>query len=209
VLAKEFAAAPLVIFTGYRAIRGERDHALRVLAVALVPLIVWGTLQLVLMLRFNYSYAGSASTALTEGAYLSHWLASLSPRGALTAIFNEYGAVYLLAAVGLATANRQLRQLSIAAIPALAAFLYVQQPDRALWNFHFLAVPLAVVVLDRAPAAVTAAFIVSFGLANLRLGAQLAMVPSPRISMLVSLVIAVAAVVAPRVQRQRVQLEPA
>jgi hypothetical protein len=70
----------------------------------------------------------------------------------------------------------------------------VQQPDRALWNFHFLVTPLAALALERAPVALTVLTVVTFGFANLRVGAQLTMVPAARFAMAASVLFATAAV---------------
>jgi hypothetical protein len=70
----------------------------------------------------------------------------------------------------------------------------VEQPDRALWNFHFIAIPLAVLVLERLPAWASALFVVSFGLANLRLGAQMSLAPPATVGLGLSTVIALAAI---------------
>jgi hypothetical protein len=87
-------------------------------------------------------------------------------------MFNEFGALYVLAPCGLLFAPRSLRVLAMVSLPFAAIFGYLQQPDRALWNFHFLVVPLAALVLDRAPARLAWATVGVFGVGNLRVGAQ-------------------------------------
>ena len=47
---------------------------------------------------------------------------------------------------------------------------YVQQPDRALWNFAFVAVPIAVLALAESSNVLCWLFVVCYGVGNLRLG---------------------------------------
>src|SRR5206468_2555243 len=86
--------------------------------------------------------------------------------------------------------------LTWSALPIAAVFCYVQQPDRALWNFHYLVAPLAAVALERSSTAVAAAFVAAFAIGNLRLGAQLPIAPIARVAIAGSVVLAVAATVA-------------
>jgi hypothetical protein len=87
-----------------------------------------------------------------------------------------------------------MRLLAVASIPAMLALVYVQQPDRALWNFHFVVIPFAVLVLESLPAWGQALFVAMFGLSNLRFGAQLTFVPSGLGPLTVSLVLAAIAI---------------
>lgn len=196
VLAKEFAAAPLWIFALWAFLQRRWDAATRVLLAALTATLVWLTFELVLMMFFNYSYGGSRSADWREGSYLGWWLHLIGPRAAASALFGEYGALYMLMPVGLMVARHDLRLLALSAVPAVLVLAFVQQPDRALWNFHFIAIPLAVLVLERLPAWTGALFVACFGLANLRLGAQLAFVPAARFALALSIAIAAAAIVA-------------
>jgi hypothetical protein len=196
VTAKEFAVAPTYMFAGSAWIEGRRELAARAFVAANMGLIVWLTLQLVLIVGFNYSYGDSPSTHLLSGGYLLTWTNELGLRGAATALVNEFGAIWVLAPAGLVLASSALRRLTVVALPVAAIFAYVQQPDRALWNFHFLAAPLSALVLERARPAVAVATIATFALANLRVGAQLRWMPAARFTMLVSAVLAVVAIAA-------------
>jgi hypothetical protein len=193
VLAKEFAAAPLWICTIWAALQRRWDLAARVLLAAMTATLVWLALHITLMTLFNYSYGGSASADLSGGGYLTLWLRQTPPRTAAAAVFGEYGALYLLIPVGVMLAPRDLRLLALAAVPAVLALVYVQQPDRALWNFHFIAIPLAVLVLARLPAWAAALFVGCYGFGNLRLGAQVQFIPAARFAVGLSIVIAAAA----------------
>ena len=195
VFAKEFAAAPLFAFFGYAVLARRWLLAGRVLVAAAFAFIVWMLLQLTLMLRFNYGYGDSASTNLLSGGNLLPWISRQSPRGALSAVFNEYGVVYLLAPVGLIWfASPLLRRLALASVPAALLFAYVQQPDRALWNFHFVMLPLAALVLERVWQPLAWATVVAFAAANLRVGGQLSFVPAARWTLACSVVLGLVAI---------------
>jgi hypothetical protein len=193
VLAKEFAAAPAYLFAAAAVLQRRYPVALRALAAANCALIVWMLLQFTLMLRFNYSYGDSSSTHLLSGGYLATWLSELGPRAAAIAMFNEFGVLWLLAPIGVWLAPPALRQVTIAAVPVALVFGYVQQPDRALWNFHFLVTPLSALVLSRVPPVAAWATIAAFAFANLRVGAQLMFVPAARAAIGISVAIAIAA----------------
>ena len=70
----------------------------------------------------------------------------------------------------------------------------MQQPDRALWNFHFLVTPLAALILERVPVALAWATIALFAFANLRVGAQLTDAPLARFTLAVSGILAMVSV---------------
>ena len=192
VLAKEFAAAPMVIFSVATAAAGRVNESLRVLAAGNVALLVWLSLQLVLIIGFNYSYADNASTHLLSGGYLGYWLSRQSWAVSAMAIYGELGVLWMLAPIGLWLAPPELRRFAFAAVPVALLFAYVQQPDRALWNFHFILTPLAALVLVRVPAPMAWSCIAAFALANLRLGAQLPHFPPARVSLAISAMLAFA-----------------
>jgi hypothetical protein len=194
VLAKEFAVAPLWIFAIASAIAREWDRFYRVLLGAMTATLICVALHTWLTLKYNYSLADNTSTHLLSGGFLRVWVSYVTPRVAAAVVFAEFGALFLLIPAGLWWASRQLRQFAIAAVPALVALAYVQQPDRALWNFHFLAIPLAVLVLDALPPVLAWLFVATYALANLRVGAQIGFVPSARFPVAVSVLLALAAI---------------
>ena len=209
VMAKEFVAAPLFIFSAASWLDGRRGLALRVLSAANLALIAWLILQLTLMLRFNYSYGENPSTHLLSGGYLARWISEQSPRAAVSALINEFGALWILAPAGLLLAPAALRRFTLLALPVTAVFAYVQQPDRALWNFHFLVTPLAALTLDRVPVALAWLTIALFAFANLRVGAQLTGVPAARFALAVSGMMALASVALAWRDHRKVTLAPA
>jgi hypothetical protein len=194
VLAKEFAAAPLYALTLYHAVARQWMSALRALVAANAALITWGVLTITLMLRFNYGWGwnGVGSANLTGGSALALWAGPQSIRGMAFAMFNEFGALYVLAPVGFVLASARLRRLVVVSLPIAAFFAYVQQPDRALWNFHYLVAPLAALLLERAPAALAWATIVLFAIGNLRVGAQLPIAAVGRVALGGSVLLAIA-----------------
>lgn len=195
VLAKEFAAAPMLIATAAAASGRQFERSLRILAAANVALIAWLCLQLSLIIVFNYGYGGNPSTRITAGGYLATWLEQQSPLVSALALFGEFGMLWLLAPAGYRHASSAVRRVALAAIPVALVFGYVQQPDRAFWNLHFVVTPLAALALDRAPAILAWSCVGLFALANLRLGAQLPFAPSARAGLAASMLIAAVCVV--------------
>jgi hypothetical protein len=202
ILAKEFAAAPLWIFMAFSALERRWPAALRLFFWASTVTLAWLATQASFMALLNYAYGATASADLLHGGFLATWLRSVRVTGAAAYLFTSFGALYLLWPLGLVRGSRELRLLALAAVPAVVAFVYVEQPERALWNFHFLVLPLAAVILQNLPAWLTAVFVASFGIANLRWGAQLPVRDAARAALLVSLVIA--AIAAFRALRQPV-----
>lgn len=191
VLGKEFAAAPLYAFALYQAAERQWVPALRALIAGNAAFITWALLTIVLMLRFNYGWGwnGVGSANLTGGAALALWAEKQTPRGIASAMFIQFGALYALAPVGFALASARMRRLAIASLPIAALFAYVQQPDRALWNFHYLVTPFAALVLKRAPATAWAT-IALFAIGNLRVAAQMPIAPWSHVAIAGSVVLA-------------------
>jgi hypothetical protein len=195
VFAKEFAAAPLFLFALYDALERRRPLFVRTLAAANAVFILWAIFHLTMIIRFNYGYGGTTSNRFLSGGGIGPWLQEQSVRGVISAMFNEFGALYVLAPAGFFLAPRALKRLAIVAAPIALIFCYVQQPDRALWNFHFLVAPLGALALERAPVAIAAATLATFAFANLRVGAQLTMVPAARFALGLSVLFAIASIV--------------
>jgi hypothetical protein len=118
VFAKEFAAAPLFVFTLNEALERRWPAALRTLAAANAVFIVWAVFHLTMIIRFNYGYGGTTSTKFMSGGGIGPWLQGQSVRGIVSAMFNEFGALYVLAPAGFVLAPPSLRRLTIAAAPA-------------------------------------------------------------------------------------------
>jgi hypothetical protein len=193
VFAKEFAAAPLYISAAAAALRRDWPSVFKLALLAIGVTAVWLALQIGLMTAFDYSYNANPSSRPLEGGYLRVWLENVPPKNAAFALFGAFGALTLLLPVAWMRAPLALRHLAAGAIPALLAFMYVATPERALWNFYFLAIPLAAIVLAKAPAMLQWAFVAAFAIANLRIGAQMPQVPAARYALAVSVVIALIA----------------
>jgi len=193
IFAKEFAAAPLYIAAGAAGMARDWPAFWRSAAVALGVTLLWVCLQWGLMAAFGYSYNDNPSARPLEGGYLRLWLSHVTPASAAFALFSVFGALTVLVPSGWRQVPKPLRHLAIGAIPALFAFMYVATPERALWNFYFLVVPLGAVVLARLPLPFAWLFVGCYWLANLRIGAQIAEVPASRYAMTASLMLALAA----------------
>jgi hypothetical protein len=204
VFAKEFAAAPLWIFTAYAVLSRRWPAAARLLLVATAVTLVWLAKQAGLMAFLNYRYGFTASVDLLHGGYIASWLSRVGWSGAVMYLFTTFGALYVLLPAGFARAGRELRLLAVATVPAALAFLYVEQPERALWNFHFIVIPLAVVALEGLPAWMLASFTAACGIVGLRFGAQLDIRPAARVALIAALAIGVCAVVLARRREQNV-----
>jgi hypothetical protein len=140
---------------------------------------IWGAWQLTSRTLWHYAPV-QHSGKLLEGAFLAFWLSNIGATLALVSIAAAFGALWILWPAGVASGPRELRQLTIAATLPLLFFIYVQQPDRALWNFAFAVMPAAAVVLDRVPSALGWLLVMVQALVNLRIGAQLPFAPPVR-----------------------------
>lgn len=198
VFAKEFVVAPIVIVAIAAVRAGRRALALRAVWAAFAAFGVWLGLQFFFMYGLGYTYGDNHSPKIFEGGYVVYWLRHESLAASAAAMFVEFGALYLLIPFGFVRAPRELRDLAVAAIPIALIFGYVQQPDRALWNFHYLASPLAALVLEPLPNILVGSFVLLFALANLRIGAQVSGIPEARYALALTVVLAVVALVADR-----------
>jgi hypothetical protein len=197
VFAKEFAAAPIYAYAACSALEGQWTTAVRTVVAGNFAFLTWVILTVSLMLGAHYTWGhnGVGSADLAHGAALALWLRDQSLRGIASAMFNEFGALYLLVPVGLVLAPSRLRRLAFVSVPIAAIFCVVQQPDRALWNFHYLIVPCAAVVLAAVPAVLAWATVALFAVGNLRLGAQLPIAAVAHVAIAGSLVLAATTVV--------------
>lgn len=186
ILAKEFAVVPAYIHAVVEWFEGRRAAAMRAAAIAIGALSAWIALQWWLRESYGYYFGATLSAQPLRGGYLWHWYQQTPGRVALLSMVAELGVLWLLAPAGWRYAPARLRHVAIAAAPAAAALAYLQQPDRALWNFHFILTPLAAVALERVPALLATATLLTFATANLRVGAQLAFAPSATVSLAAS-----------------------
>ena len=114
VFAKEFAAAPLWIGVGYAILVHRRDLFWRCSAAAVTATLIWVALQIALILRFNYSYGGSASALVFEGGNFTRWFRLLGPTQSLGAL-----AVHVVPVVALAAAAVRRARASCSISPWL------------------------------------------------------------------------------------------
>ena len=188
VFGKEFAAVPLFV-AGLTWLQQRRlAEAGRALLAFVVVLAAWGAWQATSRQLLGYAPV-QHSGELLEGAFLAFWLANLGAWPVVVSIPAGFGSLWLLWPAGVAWGSRELRQLTAASILPLLVFNYVQQPDRALWNFAFAVMPAVAVVLDRIPSALGWSLVVVQALLNLRIGAQLAFVPPVRVTLVAAMVL--------------------
>ncbi|MDO8680106.1 MAG: hypothetical protein Q7R30_16400 [Acidobacteriota bacterium] len=186
VFGKEFAAVPLFV-AGVTWLQQRRiAHSVRALVAFGCVVAIWSAWQLSSRAVWNYAPV-QHSGKLLEGAFLAFWLANIGPALAVVSIAAAFGALWILWPAGVAWGTRELRQLTVAAMLPLLFFNYVQQPDRALWNFAFAVMPAAAVVLDRIPAALGWLLVAVQALLNLRIGAQLPFVPPVRATLVAAM----------------------
>ncbi|MGH9384937.1 MAG: hypothetical protein ACRD2N_11685 [Vicinamibacterales bacterium] len=200
IFAKEFAAAPLFIGAGAAGLLGEWPRFRRSLLIGLAVTAFWTAYQISLMVFFDYAYDANPSINLFAGGYFWYWLQHVSPLTAIATVFASFGAAYLLAAAGLIRAPDLLRALAAGAVLPALAFMYVETPDRALFNLFFVVAPLAALALISTPLIARWVFVASYGLANLRMASSWEVLPPARFALGVSLAVALVAVV--RMRRQ-------
>ena len=206
IFGKEVAAAPLFIAAIAQGIERQWQQASRTLAVAVGVTAIWIAWQLALIFLFDHGYGPNPSVDIFAGGYFRYWLEHSGLRNAAVAVFVEYGAVWILAACGWLAAPPRLRAFALGAVPPALALCYVQIPDRALWNFYYLWLPLAAIVLASLPPAIAWLFVATFGLANLRVAANIMSVPPIRFSLGVTLVVSIVAIGVMRRRRAEVAL---
>ena len=175
VFAKEFAAAPLYAFAAYAFVERRWLAAVRAIVAANAAFIVWALLTLTLMLRFDYTYGwnGNGSADFAHGAALALWMQHQSARGIAFAMFNEFGALYLLAPPAFSS-----RPDAAPDRPRLAAVCrnLRLRPAARSWFVEF---PLSGRAARRLGTrsglrpSLAWATLVSFAVGNLRVGAQL------------------------------------
>ena len=207
VFAKEFAAVPLWMFTIVAALERRWEEATKTLLTAMTVTLVWFGSLTFLMAFYNYGFGENKSVDLLHGGYLGLWLSSVGVSGAVKYLFMVFGALYVLFPAGFQRSPRKLQRLVIASVPAAVVFLYVQQPERALWNFHFVVIAVAVAALAALPEWAAWLFVICFGITNLRFGAQLLTASAGRLALVMSLLLAGAAVWRVRLNRHAIPAE--
>jgi hypothetical protein len=195
ILAKEFAVVPLFV-TGLQWFQQRRfAETWRVWLGGFLVIVLWLGWQTFLRQAYGYSDGGNQSFRVLSGGYLIHWVRSLSPSLVVASLLMPFGILWILWIGGLMVGRRELVQLTLAAAPCILALCYVQQPDRALWNFAFVVMPAAAMVLSCSSALLGWGLVAAHAMANLRYGAQLTFVPPAKYSLLVGSALALVAVV--------------
>ena len=165
--AKEFAVAPLWIFAVFGGLLRRTDIVLKSAAGAALASAAWVGQQLWFILAHNYSYGGNSSARILEGGYLLTWIRWIGPVQAIGAMALHFGPLAWLLTAGFRRSPRELKLLALASAPAALVFAYVQQPDRAIWNFQFVLLPLAAVTFQGAPLWLRATWLTAFAISHL------------------------------------------
>jgi hypothetical protein len=179
-LAKEFAAIPLYVMAAVRAQQRRYAESRSALAAAAAATLVWTGWQAALRLGLRYETGPTFSANLLSGGFIGFWVTHIGRGLIVKSIASVFAGFWLLWAAGLVWGPAFVRQLALAAAPTILVLCYLQQPDRALWNFAFVVMPAAAVVLDRVSAPLGWALVFAQSLANLRFGAQLPIAPPAR-----------------------------
>ena len=203
VLAKEFAAVPLVVSALVRLQQRRFTEASTLGAWAMLVIALWGAWNLYARTAWGYSTIYSHSDNLLSGGFIAFWLDNISVTLALTAVAAVFGGLWVLWPAGVHLGPPFVRHVTWAAAVPLVLFNYVQQPDRALWNFAFVVMPAAAMVLDRVSAGLGWTLVAIQALVGLRIGAQLTVVPSVRLTLVAALVTAIVVVWHSYSSRQR------
>ncbi|MDP2318133.1 MAG: hypothetical protein Q8O42_02180 [Acidobacteriota bacterium] len=167
VWAKEFAVAPLWIFAVFGGLLRRTDIVLKSAAGAALGSAAWVGQQLWFILAYNYNYGGNSSARILEGGYLLTWIRWIGPVQAIGAMVLHFGPLAWLVAAGFRRSQRELKLLALASAPAALVFAYVQQPDRAIWNFQFVLLPLAAATFQGAPLWLRATWLTAFAISQL------------------------------------------
>ncbi len=189
--------------------RAGFSEARDALAAAVAATLVWAAWQTALRVGLDYQTGPTYSANLLSGGFIGFWVTHIGPRLIVISIASVFVGLWILWPIGLAAGSPIVRQLTLGAVPAILVLCYVQQPDRALWNFAFVVMPAAAVVLQRLSAPLGWIFVFTQALANLRFGAQLSMAPPARFAFTLAAVLAIIAVwQAGRIDRRRLAAEP-
>jgi hypothetical protein len=194
VMGKEFAALPLAISAATRGIQQRWPEMRRLTIAALFVIAIWIGWQIFARWQWHYVTGPTYSADVTMGGYIAFWMITLSTTLVVTLIALIFGGLWLLWPAGLWWGPRALRQVTLASMPGLLVLNALQQPDRALWNFAFLVMPAAAIVLDRVPPAWGWVLVALQVPINLRFGAQLLMLPSAKLWLPAAVVVAAAIV---------------
>ncbi|MGH9384938.1 MAG: hypothetical protein ACRD2N_11690 [Vicinamibacterales bacterium] len=193
ILAKEFAAVPLIVATLIW-FQDRRPSQWRPAALAsLIVIAWWAAWQVFTRVGYGYSPGGNPSARLLSGGFIAYWATHIDPGLAVSAIAMALGALWVLWPLGAVRGPRLVRQLSLAGLPCLLLWCYVQQPDRALWNFAFVIMPAAAVILGALSPVLAWSIVGAHTLVNLRVGAQLSSVPPARFAFIIAIGLALVA----------------
>jgi hypothetical protein len=143
----------------------------------------------------NWEIASNPAAHISQGSWLGLWWRN-NPfiERKVYMIFATFGFGWIFAALGWRLATPAWRALAIATIPAMAALIVVQTPERALGNAFVAVIPLAALFAVRAPALGWVAIALN-ALITAKAGSSSPWLPSARITLILAAAAAIALVV--------------
>lgn len=163
---KESVLLVPMIYVAYVAMTAPRAswRPVRMSVMIAAPIVAWLGLRAMLHTHHAYSIAGD-SVYLRETYFFGVWLKGLAPwplnlRYAALYIFGAFGAGWILGAQGLARANRQVRAIAVASVPAMLFLALYQVPDRALASYPYAVLIPAAYAVSPLPAPLTALLLI-------------------------------------------------
>jgi hypothetical protein len=156
----------------------RRRHEWGWLIQAFVACLVLGTFMLVMRLFADWEFESNHSARITEGSWFAIWLHAVKLKAAVVHVFGTFGFAWLYAVLGFRQAPDRLRTLAIGSLPPMALLVYMQTPERALSNWFYFVIPLAVVFLSQLPSPVAWTALITNSLLTARVGLASDALPS-------------------------------
>jgi hypothetical protein len=179
-----FAKETVVLLSGSVALtalwhrRAQRGWQLWVGQAALSAVTLF-TFHWVMDTYFDWGMARNQASKFWEGSWLAVWYSNMDSYWRIAfLLFIPFGLIWLFITPGYRVAPARLRALAAGALLPMLALNYVQNPERALGNAFFVAVPLATLFLARLPIGVAWAVAVSNGLVTAKAGLSTDWLPS-------------------------------
>ena len=140
-----------------------------------------GAFMLVMRAFFGWGFEGNRSARILEGSWLLYWIRMVKPDVLVVHLVGPFGFAWLYALLGGRHAPDRLQRLALGSLPGMLLLVYMQTVERALANWFYFVVPLAVVFLARLPAHVAWAALLTNGLLTARVGLSTDALPSATI----------------------------
>ena len=179
----------------------------------LVPAVVSGaglaTFHIVSRVWLNWEIASNPAAQLSHGSWIGLWWRNnpFVERKAYM-LFATFGFGWVFAVLGWRIAPLRWRALALATIAPMLLLMIAQTPERALGNAFYVVVPLAVLLISRAPALAGAAVALN-ALVTAKAGSSSLWLPSARWTLIPAAIAAAGVIVANRNAGTRDRLDRA